>query len=1148
MSNSSRCYACVLLTVALFSSLSFAASPDRISGPIDSGNVVALLKSVHPKAQAKYDQGRVDPSLKLAYMTLLTTPSAAQQAALNQLLAQQQDRTSANYHKWLTPAQYADQFGLSQGDLNRITSWLQSKGFKVLDTGGGRNSVIFSGTAAQVQSAFKTEIHEYNVNGEQHFANSTPIMIPAALQGIVAVIRGLNNFRMHAASQAQLGTGPRTRPQYYDGDFIFPNFLAPGDVATIYNFSSLSNGTTTIDGTGESIAVIGETDIFLADINDFRSGFNLPTINPSNCTSNSTTGVITSCNDPHFKYILVGSDPGAPDSVQKGDITEADLDVEWSGAVAQNAQIIFVNAPDPAGHGVDDSLSYALNPPSGTPIPAPVVTMSYGLCEVEATSEETELQQGVAEGITIVNSSGDSGGAACDNNPPNASQPFSPAVGGLAVNYPASSTYVVAAGGTAITLANDSYPNAATTYWGTSNGTNGGTALQHIPETPWNDDEEFADYCASPAPGDTFCSTGNGTTNWVSITSPPTGTTAAQAAQEDIWINAGGGGASNCFTKNTEGVCTAGIPQPTWQKNLVITTPNTAGVRWVPDVAFLASPNFPGYIYCTPLNPDATPADYTSSCADGIFDAVDQNNSLVGGTSVSAPLFAGIVALLNQYLAGPSSPGLGDIHPMLYQLAATPSDQAFYPVASGDNRVYCEVGQPSNQTVVPGIICPSSGIFGYTSSGTGNFDPTTGYNLVTGLGSVNVAELASAWAGTRGATAVSISASATQVESGASVTFTATLSSTTALGNINFFDNGSTTALGTVALTKAGNGVVTFSTTTLPAGANSVTAGYAGDGSNNPSTSSVPATVTVIAPFTVSPTSSSATLSAGQTNTSTVTVTPMAGFTSSVTLSCPSTPAGITCTFTDATQSVPQSSITVSMDGVHAVPVTVAISTVPNMASGAQTVTVSATGAGATQTSTVGLTITGTTETFSLSAPSAASYTVQPGQSATVNVTVSSSTGFLTGPSGSQTTAVPLTYSCSDAASESLCTTSTSTTSATSLSFTITTTAPTGQLRRPFDRGSRILYAALLPGLLGIMFTFGSRRRTARLRGMRLLGLIMVLGFSTLWLGSCSGSNNGNSGNPGTPPNTYTITISATTGGQAPITNQPPLTVQLVVQ
>lgn len=122
-----------------------------------------------------------------------------------------------------------------------------------------------------------------------------------------------------------------------------------------------------------------------------------------------------------------------------------------------------------------------------------------------------------------------------------------------------------------------------------------------------------------------------------------------------------------------------------------------------------------------------------------------------------------------------------------------------------------------------------------------------------------------------------------------------------------------------------------------------------------------------------------------------------------------------------------------------------------------------------------------------------------------------------------------LTYTCTEQATltESTCTPPSGPVPITqTASIMITTTAPSGALRRPFDR-QQVFYAALFPGLVGIMFTFTSRRR--RLGGVRILGLIMALGFSTLWLGSCGGSNSSQK-NPGTTPGNYTITINSNSG------------------
>jgi hypothetical protein len=883
-------FSTLILCVLILSALSFAAAPDRIAGAVLSSETVTLAKSLHPKAQSQYDLGPANPSRQLSYMTLLMAPSASQQKALDRLLAQQQDPKSPNYHKWLTPQQYADRFGLSQNDLVKVITWLASQGFQILSIGGGRDSVIFSGTAALVQRAFGTEIHGYNVDGEEHFANSTPLMIPAALNGIVTGVMGLHDFRLRPASGGRRFVETRNGfPEYYDGNYIFPNFLAPDDVATIYDIAPLYKASTPIDGTGQKLAIVGQSDIYLADINDFRSGFGLSTI-PSTCSTDANGIVVAPCTTTNFAYVLLGTDPHVPFA---GDLGESDLDIEWSGAVARNAQIVFVNGE--TANGVLDALTAVINPPTGPPL-APVVSMSYGACEASAGFDlETLLQQGNAEGVTIVNSSGDAGSATCDRNPPNNTRPFSPAVFGLAVSYPASSPEVTGVGGTAISLANDSYPTPSP-FWSTTLGTNGGTAVSYIPELVWNDDEELALYCHSPANGDTFCSTGGGTIGWVPLTSSAT----AAQVQSDIWINQGGGGASNCWFLNSSGVCLGagpgptggGFPQPQYQLGLSV--PNApAAVRYVPDVSLLASPNFPGYIFCTAQSELIQGGSSTSSCVSGIFQAVDSFGSLVGGTSVSSPVFAGIVALLNQdvVLSGvQSAPGLGNINPTLYHLAAK-NPTAFHQVTTGDNTVYCQPGTPSGYPL--GMVCPTAGSFGYSAS---NKDSVTGYNLVTGLGSVDAKNLLTAWiAASLASTTTTVTSSQNPANFGASVTFTATVTTTGAnppTGTVTFNDG--TTALGTGTLTAQ---VATFATSTLAAGTHSITAVYGGDTKNAASTSLALSQVIVAPTFTMTTPTTPHTLLSGQsTISSTFTVTPTGTTTVPITFVCNNLPdATVTC-------------------------------------------------------------------------------------------------------------------------------------------------------------------------------------------------------------------------------------------------------------
>jgi subtilase family serine protease len=860
-----------LLMAIFFSSLSYAATPDRITGALNSGETVTLRRNVHHKALPQYDQGPVDPALPLGTITLLMAPTPGQQKALKQLVAQQQDPKSPNYHKWLTPESYADRFGLSQNDTRQMAAWLKAKGFSMVQVARGRDWISFTGAAAQVQSAFGTEIHHYDVDGELHYANATAPVIPAALAGIVTGLRGLHDFRPRPMG---IRRNPVARP-YYNSP-TFGALAAPGDIATIYDITPLQAAG--IDGTGQTLAVMGQTDIYLADITDFRTGFNLSGIS---CTTN-TSGVITACSDPNFKYVLDGKDPGLS---TKGDIGEADLDVEWTGAVAPNAQIIYVNSSDAFTsyyYAIDNNL-------------AAVISLSYGLCELQdegsVTGDEAELTKGNSLGITIVNSTGDTGVAECDANGAKI------AILGLGISYPASSPEVTGVGGTAIPLA-----NFKGQYWGTANGPNGGTALSYIPEQAWNDDSEIAEFCVAN-PGNTFCTQGGtpAVSGWLPITN-------AQTAQADIGISSSGGGPSNCATTNGSGVCTGGFAQPSYQAALTIS--GQAKARFSPDVSLMASPNYPGYIFCTQLS-ELSISGSGSSCASGISNSVENDQSIIGGTSVSTPVFAGIVTLLNQYLSSPQ--GLGNINPNLYLLAATPSNGAFHPVTTADNIVYCTAGTPTKQPVA--LQCPAKGSFGFSAS---NADTTTGYNLVTGLGSVDVNNLAMAWAAT------------------------------------------------------------------LP----------------------------------------------------------------------------------------------------------------------------------------VGITLT----------PTANSFLVAQGSSidATVNVTFGG--GF----------AGTVTFQCTDPVSESICTLPPQINATGPVSFHITTTPPTVANFRSSDHGTRIFYAALLPGLLGIVLTTGSRRRS--LHAMRLLGLVVVMGFSTLWLASCGGSSS-SAKDPGTPKGTYTITVTGTSGTTTATT-----TFQLVVQ
>lgn len=1021
--SKSRALVCLAFAVAC-SVFSHAVTADRITHPLSAGPTIALKGNVHRNALPEYDAGPVDPTMRFGSITLLTVPTAEQEKALSKLVADQQNPKSPKYHKWITPEQWADQFGLSQNDIQKITSWLKGQGFAIQYVARGRSYVVVSGTAAQVARTFGTQIHRYNVKGEMHVANTTSPKIPAALAGIVTGIRGLDDF--HLRPRAKI------RPNYYSSA-LQAQFIAPGDLATMYDINALYNGSTVIDGTGQKVAVIGQTDIYLSDITNFRTGFGLAALS---CSTNAS-GVITSCSDPHFSYALVAglTDPG---TTLSGDLSEADLDIELSSAVARGAQIVFVNAPatfDTQGNlvsgGVWQAWYYAVDQNL-----APVISLSYGTCEFgdnnvltssgAAGADEIELQKANSEGITFVNSTGDTGVAECDTNNPNGTvTSASLATQGLALGYPASSPEVTGVGGTGIPLT-----NFGSNYWATpqTNPTDGGSALSYIPEQGWNDDLEFSQACQGSTLS--FCTTGNGT---------GTPITSEETAQNAIGISSTGGGPSNCAQQSSDNsTCVAGFPKPSWQ---AVTLSGQPSVRYLPDVSFLASPNFPGYIFCTELSELQGDSGTGSACGSGGAAGITSALALptppiIGGTSASAPIFAGMIALMNQYLIANgdiTTAGLGNVNPKLYQIAASSSTGAFNKVNVGDNNVYCSPGTPTGMPST--VTCPTTGVFGFSASSS---DATTGYNLVTGLGSVDANKLAVALDGTY----------------------------------VN---------------------------------------------------------------FSVAPSQPSVSVTAGQsTSSTTITITPIKNYVGPATYSCPSgLPSGATCSFTT----------------INSTSATLVINTPPNLAAASNiAVTVQATvtqsGIPTSKTTTVSLSVTATTETFSLksSLGSNASLAVTQGQtSGAVNLTVASSSTppFVSG----STTSLPLTYTCAGLPSESTCNFSPSNqTSATSVTLTITTTAPTGKLLRPLDRGPSIFYAVLFPGLLGIVVTLGARKRS--LSAMRMLALIALLSVSALWMASCGGSSSSNK-NPGTPTGSYPITINATTGGASPLTSALKLTLNV---
>jgi plastocyanin len=618
-------------------------------GPGASGDVhptqgvVRLTGSVSPRARPERALGRMDPAMRMEGMSVLLAPSGTK-LERNAFLASLQDPASPLYHRWLTPEQAAARFGARPADVDRVTAWLRDRGFDV--TGSARTGlrVFFSGTVDQVERAFGTEMHTYAVDGENHFAMGAAPSIPAELADVVVGLHGTDDFRPKA---------PRVAPDYKpQGSSIYE--LSPSDFATVYDVTPLYSAG--IDGTGQKIAIAGQTAIDPSDVATFRSTFGLPAVQPTD--------------------VLVPSSGNS--YVSMNDLVEADLDVEWSGAVAKNADIVFVHTGDNPSYSVFDSVYYAIENAV-----APIISLSYGYCEYQATPSEAIFYETMGDvaamlGISMVTSSGDAGPATCD---------YRGTVGtfGLSVDFPADIPTVTGVGGT------DIIAQPTSMYFDAN-----GYAVSYIPEVGWNDTS------ASVRSGGPMA--------------------------------ASGGGLSKAFAK------------PYWQTGL---TPSD-GARDVPDVALSASSFTMPYV------------------------VVSSARMLqIGGTSAAAPSFAGILALVNQAI-GAAQPGLGNANPILYALSQS-APAAFHDITQGDNKVPCQQGTPD---------CPASPPYEY------GYPCGPHYDLVTGIGSIDAANLVDAWK-SLAPTSTTLAATAQGTTEGSPLELVATIASTdttTAMsGSVTFF-------------------------------------------------------------------------------------------------------------------------------------------------------------------------------------------------------------------------------------------------------------------------------------------------------------------------------------------------------------------------
>lgn len=786
----------------------------RITASIENTSRVTLEGSRPPLASVETDAGAVSSSMQLHGISIVFSRTAAQQAALDSLVAAQQNAASPLYHHWLTPATFATQFGMAASDLAAIEAWLAQQGFSAISVNNSRDRIFFSGTAAQVASAFGASLHNYTTpaNGTQpattHFAPSADLTIPAALASSVQAVENLSSYRPHP--HVRVAT-PRATPKFTSAQTA-GNYLSPADIATIYDISPATSAGYT--GTGETIIVVGQSAIVTTDLTNFQTAAGLPAKLPT-------------------QILMPGTGKSTVNPGGGTDEVESDLDLEYSNAIAPGATIDFVYTGSNTNYGVFDALQYAVD--NQTTYPASIISTSYGECEPALGSQEyvvlnAILEQAASQGQTVIAAAGDDGSTDCNTEYSTSDTADNEQ---LAVDFPGSSQYVTAMGGTEFPVA-DIAPGSA--YFATESTTDTiSSAKSYIPEQVWNDDA-----------GDVS----------LGETSPSP-------------ISSGGGGVS-IFTA-----------LPSWQAG--VPGIPTSSYRMVPDLALYASPSEPdvaaktfygGFLFCSS---DSSGTGVTGSCSHGFRDTSDEYLTVAGGTSFDAPIFSGMLAIINQAKGYTAASGQGVINPTLYTLAssATTYASAFHDVTSGGNQ--CLAGTAYCGT---GVVV--------TDYATG-----TGYDEASGLGSVDLYNLLTAWptptvtsTSTLASSTTTLSAATSTAALGASDVITITVATNssavtaTPTGTVSILVNGAASGS---ALTLAG-GTTQYTFSEAAAGSYVIQADYSGDANYQASSGTV--TVTVAAStaaqktFTLAATNVS--VAAGGSSTSTVTITPASGYTGTV--------------------------------------------------------------------------------------------------------------------------------------------------------------------------------------------------------------------------------------------------------------------------